>query len=268
MGAPLPPAQHAIAGNSLPFQFVSPSSLTLNSMSSVQSTASAGARRLTGAQWLAANQGQINAALQNITDSTRVAALISDRTFDLYFPSWVPLRRFLADLGASIVLFNPTLLDRNHIWDPDLMVAAANEAVTLAMSVVPWDLDPGKRRVQISYLMLIICTAIRDHLGSVIVSIQDTLLEIRDYLKEGAEGCSEDFGFLKGATNSDHNQAAFQLWHRHSAYIHRWRDGVSTHKFLQQPPLIILLTGYILAIPQRSRHGFNRQGLLRTRWYC
>jgi hypothetical protein len=37
---------------------------------------------------------------------------------------------------------------------------------------------------------------------------------------------------------------------------------------LQQPPLIIFLTGCILAILQRNRHGFNQQGLLRTRWYC
>ena len=159
MGTPLPPgvsAQHATAGNPPPFQFVSPSSLTLNSMSSVQSTSSASASRFTtGVQWLAANHEHIIAALQNITDGARLPtlAVISDGTFDHRFPTWAPLRPFLAHLGASIILFNPALLNRDHIWDAELLVAAANDAINLAMSVVSWDLDPGKRRIQISYLI-------------------------------------------------------------------------------------------------------------------
>lgn len=77
-----------------------------------------------------------------------------------------------------------------------------------------------------------IYTAIRDYMGNVINSIQDTLLEIRDKLKEAVtEDASRVFGFLDGPGNVDHNTAVFRIWHNGSAYLHRWRDGVSVHKF-------------------------------------
>lgn len=140
-----PPAPYTAANYSAPFQFISPSSLTLNSISSAHSAASRSTLFSSGAQWLAANRDQLLAALENVSNTAGqpIPGSLSYGTFDLWFPSWAPIHNFVIDLAASIVKHDRDLLDWNHIWDADRMVAAAGAAMNLATRVVPWALDPG-----------------------------------------------------------------------------------------------------------------------------
>lgn len=141
MGAPSP----APYANTAPFHFVSPSSLTINSISSVHSAGSGSTLFSSGAQWLAANKDQLLAALSNVSDTAGqpVPSTLSYGTFDLWFPTWEPIHDFVIDLSASFVKHDRTFLNWDHIWEADRMVSATRAAMQLAMRVTPWGLNPG-----------------------------------------------------------------------------------------------------------------------------
>lgn len=83
------------------------------------------------------------------------------------------------------------------------------------------------------------CTDAVRYVGSLIPSVQDRLLGLRAQLKFYAEEYASVFGLYIGDENIAGNLAAFQKWREGSAYIHRWRDGVSICTVLLQPPLIM-----------------------------
>jgi hypothetical protein len=131
-------------------QFIAPSTLTLNSISSTHSTLPVTATLAANLdlQWLKSNMDKVLGALAHVSNVSELAASnLSKRTFRVLFPSWSPaVIALLVDCGATMISHNPIFRDWRELWNISRMAEIAFQAMSLMIEVVPWSLDKSMFR--------------------------------------------------------------------------------------------------------------------------